>query len=794
MSMHWGVYDVDVEDGQIVAAHPWADDPDPSPIGQSIPSAVHHKSRITQPMVRSGWLEHGPQANRGGRGSEPFVPVSWERAFELVGNELTRVIHTHGNKAIYGGSYGWASAGRFHHALSQIHRFLNTIGGYTASSNTYSSAASEVIVPHVFGIGHMLFTQEQTVWPVIAEHTGLIVMFGGMPPKNTQISAGGAGKHTAQHWLNRCKLNGVEFVNISPLREDAAENLDAEWLAPRPNSDTALMLGLAHTLAVEELADRSFLETHCHGYDRFETYLLGQSDGQPKDADWAAAICGIPADKIRELARRMASKRTLVTVAYSLQRGDHGEQPYWMAATLAAMLGQIGLPGGGVGYGYGAFGRTGREARRVSGLTFPQGTNPVRGFIPVSRITEMLEKPGEEFDYNGSRLTYPDARLIYWCGGNPFHHHQDLNRMAVAWQKPETIILNESFWTATARHSDIVLPATTSLERNDIGRAPEDTFIFPMQQAIPPVGQARSDYDIFAGIAAQMGVDDAFTEGRTEDDWLRHLYGGFREQLKRREDIDIPEFDDFWKDGELELPTGEFDRVHLSEFRNDPVNNPLKTPSGKIEIFSETIDSFNYDDCPGHPTWLEPVEWLGSERSNSFPIHLISNQPTTRLHSQHDPGSVSVASKVQGREPITVNPVDAASRGIKDGDVVRVFNDRGQCLAGVRLSDGIRPGVVNLSTGAWYDPVTPGGLDRHGNPNVLTLDRGTSRLAQGPISHTTLVQIEKFGGELPPVEVFDQPAMVKRQESAGFSGFATGRPTKRQPEWSEGSRRSPSSS
>jgi biotin/methionine sulfoxide reductase len=164
------------------------------------------------------------------------------------------------------------------------------------------------------------------------------------------------------------------------------------------------------------------------------------------------------------------------------------------------------------------------------------------------------------------------------------------------------------------------------------------------------------------------------------------------------------------------------------------------------------------------------------------------------LHSQHDPGSVSVASKVQGREPITVNPVDAASRGIKDGDVVRVFNDRGQCLAGVRLSDGIRPGVVNLSTGAWYDPVTPGGLDRHGNPNVLTLNRGTSRLAQGPISHTTLVQIEKFGGELPPVEVFDQPAMVKRQESAGFSGFATGRPTKRQPEWSEGSRRSPSSS
>ncbi|MCH8817916.1 MAG: molybdopterin guanine dinucleotide-containing S/N-oxide reductase [Chloroflexi bacterium] len=759
-SLHWGVYDIEVEGDRIVDAQPWAGDPDPSPIGQSIPTAVHHESRVTQPMVRSGWLKHGPQSGRGGRGVEPFVPVSWDRALDLVSEELQRVKESHGNEAIFGGSYGWASAGRFHHAQSQIHRFLNQIGGYVRSVNTYSSAASEVIVPHVFGRGHLAFTQEQTVWPVIAEHTGLVVMFGGMPPKNAQISPGGAGKHTTLDWLKRCRANGVTFINVSPLRDDAADFMDAEWLAPRPNSDTALMLGLAHTLVVDELCDRRFLETHCHGFERFEPYLLGQSDGQPKDAGWAAAISGIPEETIRGLARRMAATRTLITVAYSLQRADHGEQPFWMAAVLAGMLGQIGLPGGGIGYGYGAFGRTGRPARRIAGMALPQGTNPVQDFIPVARITDMLLHPGETLDYDGERLRYPDIRLIYWCGGNPFHHHQDLNRLVEAWQRPETIVVHEPWWNALARHADIVLPATTPLERNDIGWAPEDTFIFAMEQAIPPVGESRNDYDIFSDLARRMGVGDSFTEGRTENDWLRHLYGEFRDQLKRREDIEIPNFDEFWSGGQLELPTGDDERVHMAEFRNDPVKHPLSTPSGKIEIFSETIDGFGYDDCPGHPVWLEPAEWLGSERQESFPLHLISNQPTTRLHSQHDPGAVSMASKVQGREPISIHPQDASDRGIEDGDVVRVFNDRGACLAGVRVTDGVRPGVVILSTGAWYDPEAPGGLDRHGNPNVLTLDKGTSRLAQGPIAHSALVEIERFDGEPPPVRAFEQPAMV----------------------------------
>jgi len=202
------------------------------------------------------------------------------------------------------------------------------------------------------------------------------------------------------------------------------------------------------------------------------------------------------------------------------------------------------------------------------------------------------------------------------------------------------------------------------------------------------------------------------------------------------------------------------ERVLFGDFRAQPKDYPLATPSGRIEIFSDTIDAFGYDDCAGHPRWFEPAEWLGGEQAKRYPLHLVSNQPTTRLHSQLDCGKTSVAGKVQNREPVLIHPQDAAAREISDGDVVRLYNDRGACLAGARISDDVRPGVVVLSTGAWYDPHTPTGLERHGNPNVLTLDKGTSRLAQGPSAHTALVELERAAGPIPAVRAFDTPKIL----------------------------------
>ena len=754
---HWGHFQVEVDNDDIVGIHPSPNDPDPSPILASMPDTLRHPTRIASPMVRQGYLEHGPGGGKS-RGAEPFVPVSWDRALSLLAGEFRRVKTDYGNEAIYAGSYGWASAGRFHHAQSQVHRFLNLFGGYTYSVDTYSTAALTVLLPYVMGKKEHIWGQ-CTEWANIADNADLVVMLGGVPLKNGQVNPGGTGKHIVKESLERAKSRGVEFVNISPLREDSARWLDAEWMALRPNTDTALLLGLAHTLLEAEAIDQAFLDRCCVGFDKFKDYLLGRADGQAKTAQWASAITGITADEIQRLAERMVAGRTFVMLSWSIQRSHHGEQCYWAAIALASMIGQIGLPGGGIGFGYGSVGGIGNATIDLPLPTFPQGKNAVNTFIPVARITDLLSSPGDTVDYNGRTLTYPDIRLVYWCGGNPFHHHQDLNRLIEAWQRPETIVIQDPWWTPAARYADIVLPATTTLERNDIGVARLDPYMTAMRQAVNPVGEARDDFSIFADLSQRLGFGDAFTEGRDEMGWLRHMYDVSRQQISAK-GIQMPSFDEFWEQGNFQFPDPQKPHVLYDEFRADPKRHPLVTPTGKIEIFSETISSYQYDDCPGHPVWLEPCEWLGSPMADDFPLHLISNQPRTRLHSQLDPGSTSVKSKINGREPARLNPADAERRGIRDGDIVRLFNNRGACLAGIRLTEDVMQGVVELSTGAWYDPLEPGVVGTlcvHGNPNVLTRDIGTSKLAQGPSAHTALVEVERYDSSLPPIKVFSPP-------------------------------------
>ena len=738
-SSHWGAFNVTTDNGKIVSVAPFASDPTPSSIAEAIPSAVHHRLRVRQPSIRRGWLEGGQDRARKQRGQDDYVEVPWDEALDMAAAEIDRVRKNHGNDAIFGGSYGWASAGRFHHALSQVHRFLNCAGGYVSSFASYSTGAAQAIMPHVLGMNFLkLMWGEQNCWPMIAENTELLVMFGGINPKNAQVSMGGVTRHETTGWLKTFADNGMELVNIGPQRADAPR--EAEWLAVVPGSDTALMLALAYVLETEDLRDRRFLDRCTTGYDEFCSYLLGQSDGQPKTPEWAEPLCSIPSETIRGLARRMAAKRTLITVAWSLQRAQYGEQPYWMAATLAAMLGQIGLPGGGIGYGYGAIGGIGVPQKRLNGMTLPQGKNPVSDFIPVARIADMLLNPGQAYDFNGQARTYPDIRLVYWAGGNPFHHHQDLNRLNEAWQQPDTIIVHEPWWTATAKRSDIVFPATTPYEREDIGRASSDSFLFHMPRLIEPVGEARDDYDIFAGLAERLGCADVFTEGRDAEGWLRHLYDRFRQNVSA-EGIEVPGFDELREKNWVELPIAgpEHAGVPFEAFRNDPSAAPLGTPSGKIEIFSKTIDGFGYDDCPGHPCWRAPDDWLGSDATARFPLHLVSPQPGDKLHSQLEAALADVA----GARPslMAINPEDAQERGVDDGDLVRVFNDRGACMARVHITADIRSKVIAIPTGAWFD-VDDDGEDRQGNPNVLTRDVGTSRLGQGSSAHSTLVEIE----------------------------------------------------
>ena len=576
------------------------------------------------------------------------------------------------------------------------------------------------------------------------------------------MEPGGTASHTTVPWLKKLAARGTHVVSITPLRNDTPDFLNPEWIAPRPNTDVALMLGLAHTLVSEDLHNPHFLATHAVGADQFLSYVMGDADGQAKSADWASEICDVPADTIRTLARRIAAGRTMIATSYSLQRGDHGEQTFWMTMALACLLGQIGLPGGGFGFGYGSMHGQGNPVPKMPSLTHSAGTNPTGSFIPVARVTDLLLNPGGEYDFDGERRTYPDTKLIYWCGGNPFHHHQDLNRLLDGWRRPDTGIVNEPWWTPTAKLADIVLPATTTLERNDIGHSSRDRFLVAMNQIVTPQFQSKNDFDIFRGLAQRLDIEAAFTEGRDEDAWLRHLYDQAREgagPLANR----MPDFDAFWEQGILELDAPEKPHVVYESFRADPAANPLPTPSGKFEIFSETIAGFGYDDCPGHPVWREPAEWLGGQTAKTWPLHLISNQPKHKLHSQLDFVGPSRAAKQDGREPVFLSPGDAQARSIQDGDLVRLYNGRGETLAVAVISDDVRDGVAQLPTGAWFDPAdwaATSSLERHGNPNVLTLDKGTSKLGQGPISHTTLVEVEKFGGQVESPEPFRVPEVV----------------------------------
>jgi trimethylamine-N-oxide reductase (cytochrome c) len=769
---HWGAFYAKVEGGRFTGIRPWEQDPRPSPNLAGIMDSVYSPTRIKYPMVRRAFLEHGPGAAPETRGAGDFVRVTWDQALDLVSKELLRVEAAHGPSGTFAGSYGWKSPGKLHNCRTLLYRMFHARGvSFVNATGDYSTGASQVVMPHV--VGSLEVYEQQTVWPVVVRDSTLMVFWGADPYTTNDISWTVAD-HGAYEGLKALQQSGKKVICIDPVRTETCRTLNAEWIAPRPQTDVALMLGIAHTLYTEKLHNQKFLTDYTTGFDKFLPYLLGTDDNTPKTAEWAAAICDVPADTIRDLARRFAANRTMLASGWSVQRQHHGEQVHWMLVTLAAMLGQIGLPGGGFGlsYHYSSGGAPSATAPVMGGITDGSKSGGPAWMssagatsIPLARVSEMLLRPGATFDFNGKQARYPDVKLAYWVGGNPFAHHQDRNRMVQAWRKLETFIVQDFQWTATARHADIVLPATTSYERNDVEVVGDYSagHILAMKKVIDPVFEARSDYDIFAAICERSGKASAFTEGRGEMDWIRSFYDDAVTQAKGRK-IAMPDFDSFWKQGAYAFPIEAEARnfVRYAKFRADPLLEPLGTPSGKIEIFSRNIEKMGYDDCPPHPTWLEPVERLGGPGAK-FPLHVTTSHPHGRLHSQLAGTVLRKGYTVADREPCLINPGDAASRGIADGDVVRVFNDRGQILAGAKLTEDVRPGVIRINEGGWYDPLEPskaGSLCKYGDVNVLTIDIGSSKLAQGNCGHTAIAEVEKFKETAPALTVFTAPTLA----------------------------------
>ncbi|TCC03118.1 molybdopterin guanine dinucleotide-containing S/N-oxide reductase [Kosakonia quasisacchari] len=761
---HWGPMLVDTDGEKVLASRGALPTRHPNSLQTVVQDQVHSPTRVRYPMVRKGFLA-SPSSPQGVRGQDEFVRVSWDDALTLIHQQHQRIRETYGPSSIFAGSYGWRSNGVLHKAATLLQRYMSLAGGYTGHLGDYSTGAAQAIMPHVVG-GNEVY-QQQTSWPLILEHSEVVVLWSANP-LNTLKIAWNATDEQGIPYFDALRKSGKRVICIDPMRSETVDFFgdSMEWIAPHMGTDVALMLGIAHTLVENGWQDADFLSRCTVGYDTFAAYLTGERDGVAKTAEWAAEICGVNADKIRELAALFHKNTTMLMSGWGMQRQQFGEQKHWMLVTLAAMLGQIGTPGGGFGLSY-HFANGGNPTRRAAVLASMQGTVKdgidAVDKIPVARIVEALENPGAPYQHNGLDRHFPDIRFVWWAGGANFTHHQDTNRLIRAWQKPELVVISECFWTAAAKHADIVLPATTSFERNDLTMTGDysNQHLVPMKRVVAPQYEARDDWEVFAELSErwEAGGRERFTEGKNDLQWLETFYNIAAERGASQQ-VTLPPFAEFWQANQLiEMPESEQNArfVRFADFRRDPQANPLKTPSGKIEIFSERINSFGYADCPPHPMWLEPDEWHGNAQPQQ--LQVLSAHPAHRLHSQLNYSRLRETYAVSGREPVTLHPVDAQARGIVAGDVVRVWNSRGQVLAGAVVTEGIKPGVICIHEGAWPDlDHAAGGICKNGAVNVLTKDLPSSRLGNGCAGNTALAWVEKYQGPALTLTAFDPPA------------------------------------
>ncbi|CAH0533051.1 Trimethylamine-N-oxide reductase 1 [Vibrio stylophorae] len=770
---HWGAFRAQVKDGVWVDTKPFEHDPRPTTMLAGVREVVYNPARVKYPMVRLDWLKHGYKSDTKQRGDNRFVRVSWSQALDFFYFELERVQNTYGPSALYAGHSGWQSCGKLHSAGTMMRRGINLHGTSLSKAGDYSTGAAQVVLPHVAGA--MEVYEQQTSWPLVLEHAKTIVIWGSDPVKNLQVGWLMPDHSVYGYYAELAKKvesGEIKVIHVDPVRNETQKMIGGDQIKVNPQTDVPLMLGLAYTLYQEKLYDASFIANYTTGFDQFLPYLLGETDGIAKTPEWAAKITGVDADTIRAMARQMASGRTQIIGGWCLQRMQHGEQYAWMLVVVAAMLGQIGLPGGGFGFGwhYNDAGTITSNGPLMSGFSAATSVPPIHNgsfngyasYIPVARFVDCIENPGETIEWNGHKIKFPLMKMAIFCGNNPFHHHQDRNRMIKAWRKLETVVSIDHQWTATCRFADIVLPATTSYERDDIEQFGNHSNkgIVAMRKVVEPMFESKDDYDIFAGLCGRFKREQDFTGGKTKMEWIEEIYNGARLQ-GRGLGVRMPTFKKFWEgEGYVSFPEGQAWVRHES-FRNEPDLEPLGTASGLIEIYCKTIADMHYDDCQGHPMWFEKEERShGGPKSNRYPLHLQSCHPNQRLHSQLCSSTKHRESyAVANREPFYISVEDAKARGIKSGDIVRVFNDRGQVLAGAVVTDDYSQGVCRIHEGAWYNPLhggKPGTLCVYGDPNVLTLDIGSSKLAQATSAHTALVEVEKYKG--------------KAYELTGFSG------------------------
>ena len=709
--------------------------------GRSIRHRIYNPDRLKTPMKRVGK-----------RGSGEFEQITWAQAFDEIAGTVQRLIKDYGNESIYlnygTGTLGGTITRSWPPSETPVARLMNCVGGYLNHYGDYSSAQIAGAATFQYGgwIGSNSFDD--------AKNAQLQILFGNNPLE-TRMSGGGETFVTQQ----TKKLYDVPTIVIDPRYSDTALGIADEWVALRPGTDAALVAGIAHVMVSEGMHDQAFLDKYTVGFDEghlpvgvpagssYRSYLLGSGpDGVAKTPAWAAGITGVQAGTITRLARQIGTSRPVhITQGWGPQRHANGENQARAIFTLAALTGSVGVAGGGTGE---------RESSYGLAMADPFATkNPVETSISFFTWTDAIERGAQmtalaDGVRGKDKLDVPIKMVWQYAGNALTNQHGDINRTAKLLADDslcELIVVIDNQMTVSARYADLLLPDVTNAEQLDIiqqGSAGKMGYTIVADQVIEPMYDCKTIYEMCTEIADRLGVKEQFTEGKSQEDWVRQVV------TESQADVPgLPGFDELRAMGVWKTPSPtDSGNIALEAFRADPVANPLKTPSGKIEIFSELLwkmaqtwqlpDGDAITALPEHQ-----MTWEGAEAAlagGKYPLQVIGHHYKQRTHSTY--GNVDWMKEAHPQR-VWINPLDAKERGIANDDLVEVYNDRGRIQAPAHVTARIAPGVMSVPQGAWYAPDAEG-VDKGGSMNTLT-SWHPSPIVKGNAQHTTLAQVEK---------------------------------------------------
>ncbi len=691
--------------------------------GRSYRARLYSQERLLYPMMRVG-----------ARGEGKFKRASWDTALDFVAGKMQELKQKYGPTAILDQSYAGASYGVLHKS-DQIEgllaRFLGIFGCRTNSWSVPSYQGTTFSSRTTFG------TIEDGNEDDAFAHSKLIIMWGWNPAYTFH------GGNTF-YYMRLAKQRGCKFVLVDPQYTDSAAAYDAWWIPIRPNTDAAMLAGMAHYIFTNDLHDQKFIDRFCQGMDagtmpewaqdkeNFKDYILGTYDGTPKTPEWAAAICGVKAEDIKKLADMYArTKPAALKASWAPGRNAYGEQYNRMAAAVQAMTGNIGVLGGcaeGVG-----------KAFHTEAVAYPydEYANVWWGSIKSDRWAHcVLNYPNVKREEVGlwprdDELDgkIPDIRAIWWHGSDWFNQLTNINKEIEAVKKLDLIVCNDSTITPSGIWADVLFPIATHFERHDVALPwYKGHYYIHRPKVIQPLGESKSDFQVFTELAYRLGFGEKYNPKATRDYFHndddvdeQYLSEWWNNKVMGHQGVTMP-WEEFKKRGVYKFDLKEPIVAFRAQIEN---GKPFPTPSGRIEILSTTLarvtdwtkTQYGYE-IPSIPKWIEPWESLNHEKAKEYPFHLVSPHPRWRTHSIFN--NIPWLRETYSQE-VTINASDAARLGIVMGDTVELWNDRGRVVVPTYVTERCMPGVLVLHEGAWMD-LDEKSIDRSGNPDFLTKD------------------------------------------------------------------------